>query len=360
MAKVKVGIVGTGLMGRRHAREYHAIRNADLSACYDVNTKRARTFAKQHQIPKVASSLDDLIDVSDAISVVTPDATHAKLAMKVLSSGKHLLCEKPLTTTLANARKVARKAAQAQQKEGVVHMMNFSYRDSSAVQEAIRLVNHGDLGEIRHVHSSYLQSWLSTSIWGDWHSQPFLWRLETENGSGGVLGDVGCHLLDLVTAVAGDLEAVDCRFGTFPKLHKSGRKLRTWKGKKLDANDTAIIDLHFASGALGVCHTTRWATGHANSITLAVYGTLGALRIDLDEGFNRLNLCLGEKRHKAKWTTRKVRTTPSIYQRFIRSIKTATNDQPDIIRGAQVQSYLDACERSAKRNGATTKIRAWL
>ena len=225
MAKVKVGIIGTGLMGGQHARQYNAIRDVKLSACYDVDVENARAFAEEHQIPRAVQSLEKLIEASDAISIVTPDASHAVLAIKVLGAGKHLLCEKPLTTTLADAKKVSRKAAKAQKSDGVVHMMNFSYRDSPAVQEAMKLVKRGDLGEIRHVHSSYLQSWLSTTIWGDWSSKPFLWRLQTKKGSGGVLADLGCHLLDLVTAVAGDLEAVDCTFGTFPKLDKRGRRL---------------------------------------------------------------------------------------------------------------------------------------
>jgi predicted dehydrogenase len=359
VAKIKVGIVGTGGMANTHAKSYAKIKDADLNVCFDLDTGRAEEFARQHQVTHCASSMEELIDRSDAVSVVTPDAHHAAISLQVLKSGKHLLCEKPLTSNLADARRVARAAKGATRNSTSVHMINFSYRDSSAVQEAIKMVERGDLGEIRHVHGGYLQSWLAADGWGHWQQPSFLWRLQTAKGSAGVLGDLGCHLLDLVTVVAGDIDALDCTLATFPKLDKRGRR-RTKIGKAvLDANDSAMMRLHFANGAQGLCHTTRWATGHKNSVNLSVHGTTGALRIDLEAGYDKLFLCLGADRHRQKWRTKTIRSTPNIYQRFIRSIQTGRLDQPDVIRGAQVQSYLDACERSAQRGGGKTPIKPW-
>ena len=357
---IKVGIIGNGGMGGEHARKFREIRGVQLHACFDLDVPRTRSFAKAHDIPHVASSSEELIAACDAISVVTPDAMHATLSLKVLGAGRHLLCEKPLTTTLADARRVARKAVKASERDGVVHMINFSYRNSSAVQEAIKLVREGRLGEIRHVHGSYLQSWLSSSVWGSWHAERYAWRLQSGAGFGGVLADLGCHLLDLVSIVAGDIESLDCMCTTFPKIDDQGRKRTTWRGRKLDANDTALTTVRFSGGAVGVCHTSRWATGHTNSIELSVHGTEGALRIALDDGFDKIHLCLGKAKDKAAWVTRTIRHTPSIYQRFIRAIRTGKQGQPDTVRGAQVQSYLDACQRSASKSGATTRIRAWL
>lgn len=360
MARIKVGIVGTGGMANMHARRYREIRGVQLHACYDVDAGCAADFAQRHEIGRVMSSLDDVIDTCDGISVVTPDAFHAPISVRTLDAGKHLLCEKPLTKTLSEARRVARSAVQSQRRHGTVHMINFSYRDSSAVQGAMKIVRRGDLGEIRHVHGSYLQSWLAATMWGHWQDPNFLWRLQSAKGSTGVLGDVGCHLLDTVTAVAGDVESVDCSLSTFPKLDRKGRRRQSLGKAKLDANDTAIIRLVFSSGAVGVCHTSRWATGHTNSVALSVHGTDGALRIDLDQGYDKLFLCLGKNIHQPHWTTRTLRSTPNIYQRFIKSIKTGKPDQPDVVRGAQVQSYLDACQVSSKKNGVTTRIRKWI
>ena len=361
MTRIKVGIVGTGGMANTHARCYRKLRGVDLHSCYDVDQKKANAFALQHKIGHVAKSTEAAIEACDAISVVTPDEFHAAVSSQVLDAGKHLFCEKPLTTNLRDARSLARKAIQAQREHGAVHMINFSYRDSSAVQEAIKVVGRGDLGEIRHVHGHYLQSWLAgTTSWGHWQEQRFLWRLQTAKGSTGVLGDVGCHLLDLITAVAGDVTAVDCCLATFPKIDLKGRRRSSWGRSSLDANDTAIIQLEFADGAAGVCHTTRWATGHLNSISLSVHGSEGALRFDLDEGDNKLHLCRGRNKMTARWTTRTVRATPNNFQRFVHSMKSGRQQQPDVPRGAQVQSYLDACQRSSQHNGRKTTIREWI
>jgi predicted dehydrogenase len=240
-------------------------------------------------------------------------------------------------------------------------MINLSYRDSSAVQEAIKIVARGELGEIRHVHGHYLQSWLAgTTSWGHWQDPNWLWRLQTAQGSMGVLGDLGCHLLDLLTAVAGDVDTVESRLTTFPKVDRKGTQRTSLGATRLDANDTATIQLKFANGAAGVCHTTRWATGHMNSIFLGVHGTDGALRIDLDQGKDKLQLCRGRNKAVGRWSTRTIRTTPSIYQRFIRSIQTRRQDQPDVPRGAQIQSLLDACQRSSQQNGKPTRVRKWV
>ncbi|MDA0578184.1 MAG: Gfo/Idh/MocA family oxidoreductase, partial [Verrucomicrobia bacterium] len=242
MATIKIGIVGTGGMANSHAQTFQAIKGVKVAACYDVLTERATAYADKWKIPHVAKTMNDLLEQVDAVSVVTPDRYHAAPSLAALRAGKHLMCEKPLTVTLEEARKVARSADTARRRHGVQHLINFSYRNSSAFQEAIKLARQGVLGEIRHVHSSYFQSWLGAKIWGGWQSDALLWRLQTAKGSGGVLGDLGCHILDFTTAVAGELKAVRCCFATFPKNTKSGRKITSWKGTPLDANDTAMIE----------------------------------------------------------------------------------------------------------------------
>jgi predicted dehydrogenase len=189
---------------------------------------------------------------------------------------------------------------------------------------------------------------LSANVWQSWTKEALLWRLQTAAGSGGVLGDLGCHILDMTTAVAGDVRRVRCELRTFPKIAPDGKRVTAWKGKPLDANDTAVIELEFVHGAMGLVHTTRWATGHANSLRLEAHGTEGGLMFDLDRDYAKLDLSLGRDRHKCKWKTLTLKPTPNNWQRFIRAIRTGRPDQPDVIRGAQVQAVLDACERSGK------------
>ena len=355
--KIKLGIVGTGSMASAHANSFKAIDRVELVSCLDIVPGRAEEFAKKHGIKTAAKSLDELLDRVDAVTVVTPDRFHVEPSLAVLKAGKHLLCEKPLAVTLSHARKMAGAAKKAAAK-GSIHMINFSYRGSAAFQKAIDVVRAGQLGALRHVHSFYLQTWLSSNVWGGWTKEASLWRLQTAAGSGGVLGDIGCHILDMTTAVAGEVTRIRCDLRTYPKIDPAGKAITEWQGKALDANDTALIELEFTNGAIGLVQTTRWATGHKNHLRVEAFGTDGALMFDLDRDYHQIDLCLGDDRHEAKWTTETLKPTPNIYERFITAIHTGKPDQPDIIRGAQVQAYLDACERSAK-SGKWEDVAAW-
>lgn len=341
--QISVGIIGTGNMAATHAAEYHKIEGVTISVCYDVDAARAGAFAEKHGIATVARSVEELLDAVDAVSIVTSDRFHGTLTMQALAAGKHVLCEKPLTLTLSEALQVA-DAARTATARGVIHMVNFSYRASAAFQEAIALANQGALGEIRHVHSHYLQSWLTNGFESATITDAALWRLSTPMGSQGVLGDLGCHILDLTTACTEDLRAIRCDLRNYRK-RIDGVPASSVNGHLLDANDTAIVEFELAGGGVGVCHTTRWATGRGNSIRLEAHGTEGALRFDLDKDPNVIEIW-GAGGTKS-WTEKTLRPTPTNYARFIESIRSGIQDQPDIVRGARVQAYLDACERSA-------------
>ncbi|MEE9211845.1 MAG: Gfo/Idh/MocA family oxidoreductase, partial [Phycisphaeraceae bacterium] len=341
MGKIRIGIVGTGGVAHFHAGAYAQMRGVELTACLDVVPARAEAFAQQYGMKYVVSDLDELIDRVDAVCVTTPDRFHAPVSLKVLKARRHLMCEKPLTTTLAQARRVARAAQQAHDEDGVVHMINFSYRSAPPLAEAKKLIQRGALGELRHVNSRYFQSWLSGHHWGHWSEEKWVWRLQSASGSLGVLGDLGCHILDFTTAVVGDLKAVRCTLKTYPKIDPQGRGVTKLNGKALDANDTALMEMQFANGVVGLCQTTRWATGYSNTVALEVSGTQGALSIDLGESGGSLKLCLGKDRHNPTWKVKQLKPVPSNFQRFIRAIRRGVPDQPDVVRGAQVQAYLD-------------------
>ena len=354
--KIRFGIVGTGGMANAHAQNFSQIAGVELTSCVDVIPERAAAFAQKHGFAHTANSLDELIDRCDAVCVVTPDKHHAEPSVRILNAGRHLLCEKPLTTTLDEARAVA-QAAVAAGEQGVVHMTNFSYRSSAAFQEAMKVVRSGRLGALRHTHSFYLQTWLSADVWGHWSREAFLWRLDRRT-SGGVLGDLGCHILDMTTGIAGEVRRVRCELRTFPKVFE-GELVTEKDGRNLDANDTAVIQLEFADGSIGVVQTSRWATGHVNHLRCEVHGTEGALCLDLDRSYTALDLSLGADAQKARWKTMELKPTPTNYERFAKAIRTGRPDQPDAVRGAQIQAYLDACERSAD-SGNWEDVLPWI
>lgn len=346
---IKLAVLGTGGMANAHAIAFSALRGVKLVAACDIDRERAEAYAKKHEISDVYTDVDEMLkrDDIDAVTNVTPDAFHAPLSLKVIQAGKHILCEKPLATNYADAKKMATAA----KRKKVINMVNFSYRRSSALIRAGELISQGKLGEIKHVEARYYQSWLASTAWGVWQESPqWLWRLSSKHGSKGALGDVGVHILDFASFPVGPMKSIHCKLKTFPKAKNNRIGEYT-----LDANDSAVMTIEFKNGALGSVTTTRYATGHDNSLYLNVHGTEGALRIDLDQSYEELQLCTGKSRHTNDWKTVTCRTTPTIYQRFVKSIKTGENDIPDFARGAEIQKALDACFES-DTNDQTVKL----
>lgn len=337
---VKLGIIGTGGMAHAQADMFRKVKGCRLDAACDVDPTRVAAFATRYGIARTFTSTAELLRGGgiDAVSVVTPDAMHAPVTLEALRHGVHVLCEKPLALNVAEARKMTSAA----RRKGVVNMVNFSYRRSGALEKAAQWIRSGKLGEVLHFEASYLQSWLNSKAWGDWRTNPaWLWRLSTEHGSKGVLGDVGVHIIDMATYAAGEIANVECRLKTFDAL--KGRKIN---GYRLDANDSVIIQCELKNGALGTIHATRWAAGHVNSLRLRVYCERGGLEVDLDRGYEILRHCTGPAIDKATWLEMACKPAPNVVERFVRSVRTGKNDQPDFARGAAVQRVLDACFES--------------
>ncbi len=343
---VKIGIIGTGGMANHHATCFKEIKGVKLVACADVSAERAREFAKKHHIAQVYTDYHEMLDNGklDGVSNVTPDAVHAEIALAVIEHGIPILSEKPLATSLADAKKMRDAALRA----GVVNMVNFSYRNSSGLQKAAEVVQQGRIGRIMHVEASYLQSWLANTSWGNWQTNPGLtWRLSTKHGSAGDLGDIGCHIYDMTTLLCGDIAEINCQLRTFDK-GVPGNQLGEYI---LDANDSFVSIVSFANGGLGTIHSSRWATGQANSLRVRVYGDKGAIEVDLDRSYDEYRICRGKDVPTFTWKTVKCKSTPSNYQRFVRAIKTGVNDVNDFANGAKIQAYLECSFASDRQHG---------
>jgi len=346
---IKLAIIGTGGMAHAHAEQFLKIKGVKITAACDIDQSRAEVFAKKFGINQTFTSVEALLADAgvDAISNVTSDAFHAPISIAALKAGKHVLCEKPLAVNYPDAKKMVLVAKQS----GLINMVQFSYRSSAAWIKAREIVEAGKLGTITHFEGSYLQSWLSSLAWGDWQTNPaWLWRLDSSKGSKGVLGDVGVHIIDFATAIAGDIANLNCHLKTFTAI--KGKKK---DGYTLDANDSVVIHCELKNGGMGVIHATRFGTGFQNRVFLRVHGTEGALEIDLDQGYSVLKVCLGEDRHKSTWQTLECKPVPNMFQRFVKSVQTGKQDQPDFARGAAVQKVLDACFES-DANSKTVRI----
>ena len=333
--ELKLLLVGTGRMAGEHARRYASIDGVQVVAAVDLHLETARAFCKEHGIANAYSDLQQALsgDEYHACSVVTPDAAHAPVSIQCLQAGLPVLCEKPLSDSLASAREMV----DAAELSGLTTMVNFSYRSSGALAKASQLVETGELGDIRHVEASYRQSWLVSDYWGDWQTEEaWLWRLSQSHGSLGVLGDVGIHILDYLCAGTGQqLAGLQCRLKTFNKAENN-----TIGKYKLDANDSCVMNFELNNGALGVVHMSRYYTGYMNDLVLSMHGTHGAAIVSTGNQGDKLSVSLGDNMQSQTWKELAVKPQPDTFERFINALRTGEAASPDFAHAAQLQRYL--------------------
>ena len=348
---VRLLILGTGGMARQHALHFATIPGVVLAGGVDTNAERLAAFRAEHAIDHGFASVAEALAWGgfDAVANVTPDAAHFATTMPCLEAGKAVLCEKPLATNAADAGAMAAAADRA----GVVNMVNLTYRNGPAMQHAAAMVRAGAIGTVRHFEASYLQSWLVQDAWGAWNREDqWLWRLSSAHGSKGVLGDVGIHILDFATHVAGlDAAEVSCRLATFDKA--PGGRIGEYV---LDANDSATMQLRLSNGAIGTVAATRFASGHLNDLRLRIWGDRGGLEVTFERGESRLAACLAPNLNTATWVSVECPPVPTIYQRFIAAIRGEGPADPDFARGAALQRLLDRAEASAARGSASLAV----
>jgi predicted dehydrogenase len=348
---IRLLILGTGGMAANHAEKFAEIAGVELVGGVDTRPAQLAAFCDKFGIANRFASLADALAWGqfDAVTNVTPDAAHYATTMPILAAGKHILCEKPLATNAGEAQDMA----DAAEKAGGVNMVNLSYRNVPALQQAAKMVRAGTIGTVRHFEASYLQSWLTQPAWGDWKTESqWLWRLSTAHGSKGVLGDVGIHILDFTTFIAGQsASSMSCLLKTFDKA--PGGKIGEYT---LDANDSATMQVELAGGALGTVAATRFATGHLNDLRLRIYGDLGGLDVRFENQISALRACIGADIHTATWRDVDCPTLPTIYERFIAAIRGTGAAEPTFARGAELQRMLDAAKASAVKAGASMAL----
>ena len=336
MKPIRLLVLGTGGMANTHAMNFATMSGVELVAAVDVDQVRVQAFALRHAITKTFTSLDEAIAWGefDAVTNVTPDKIHYPTTLKLLAAGKHVLCEKPLAEDYAKADEMATAA----EKSGLVTMVNLTYRNVAEVQKARQMVLAGEIGKVRHIEASYLQSWLVSKAWGDWATESqWLWRLSTKHGSNGVLGDVGIHILDFAGyGAATDVEHIFARLKTFDKA--PGNRIGEYD---LDANDSFTMTAEFANGAMGVVHASRWAVGHLNELRLRMHGDKGAIEVIHTPDGSTLKACLGDDIEKGIWKDIDAGTVLTNYERFIDAVRAGKTVEPGFRHAADLQKVLD-------------------
>ncbi|WP_274630159.1 Gfo/Idh/MocA family protein [Arvimicrobium flavum] len=342
-------LLGTGGIAGQHIEEFGQVSECRIVACADALPGRAAAFAAANGLERGFDSLEAALDWGkfDAAINATPDGVHKATTLALIATGKHVFCEKPLAPNHADALAMTEAAEAA----GLVNMVNLTYRNSPAIQQARRMVEAGELGELRHVEAAYRQSWLVSRAWGDWRTEDkWLWRLSSAHGSTGVLGDVGIHILDFATYGAAErVVSLTADLVTFPKAE--GDRIGDYR---LDANDSAAITARLSGGALATVVATRYATGHTNDLTLTLHGAKGALRVETNGKVSGLSACLGEGVDGARWRDVELEPTHRNACRFIDALASGVNGDPSFRRAAEIQRLIDACFESDRTGRAVS------
>lgn len=330
-------LLGTGGIAGQHMEEFGKVPECRIVACADALPGRAAAYAEKSGIAHAFDGLEEALAWGefDAAINATPDGVHRETTLALLAAGKHVFCEKPLAPNHADALEMTEAAERA----GLINMVNLTYRNSPALQRARQMVEAGELGELRHVEASYRQSWLVGKAWGDWRTaDQWLWRLSTEHGSTGVLGDVGIHILDFATyGAADDIASLNAELVTFPKA--PGEQIGKYR---LDANDSVAMTARFQSGALATIVATRYATGHLNDLELKLHGTKGALWLKTNGRISSLKGCFGEDTDTVTWRDIELPQIRRNARRFIDALLSGGNGDTSFRRAADMQKLIDA------------------
>ncbi|SDL35205.1 Gfo/Idh/MocA family protein [Arthrobacter sp. ok362] len=369
-----VAMIGYAFMGKAHS---NAWRN--VGSFFDVPAFEQRVLvgrdpagvaeaAAKYGWAESATDWRAVIARDDVhiVDICAPGLMHAEIAIAALAAGKHVLVEKPLANTLAEAEAMA-AAARSAQDNGVQSMVGFNYRRVPALALARELIAEGRLGTIRHVRAAYLQDWLVDP------ESPMTWRLNKETAGSGALGDIASHAIDQVLFLLGDqVTEVSGRLHTFTP-QRPGRH----GPEEVTVDDAAWATLTLASGAVASVEVSRVATGQKNSLKLEIYGDKGSLLFDLEDlnelgfldstlpvreqGFRRI--LVNEPEHpylEAWWPQGHVigweHTFTHEIRDFLLAVGNGTAPSPSFEDGLNVQRILAAVEESANAKSSIIQL----
>ena len=277
MKKLQTAMIGAGFMGRVHTEGIRRLGNVEVAAIVGVSAEEARSFGESMGIERTTGDYKDVLaDPSiDAVHICTPNVLHHPIAMAAMQAGKHVLCEKPLTVTSAQAREMVDLA----KRKSLANCVNHNLRYYPVVQHVRRMVENGDLGEILIAQGTYSQDWLL-------YDTDYNWRLEAkENGPLRAMGDIGSHWMDMVQHLTGlKITALCADLAIFHSTRKKPKfAVETFTGKKLspedynsiaiDTDDFGAVLFRLGKRARGAFTVSQMSAGCKNRFQFEVFGT---------------------------------------------------------------------------------------
>jgi predicted dehydrogenase len=383
---LRVAMVGYAFMGAAHSQAWrNAHRFFDLPAVPELavlcgrDASAVESAAARFGWRESATDWREVVsrDDIDVVDVSSPGDTHRDIALAALAAGKHVLCEKPLANTLAQAEEMTAAAEVAAQR-GVLSMVGFNYRRTPALALARQLVSQGRLGEIRHVRAQYLQDWIVDPAF------PLVWRLQKDKAGSGALGDIGAHVIDLASFLTGDrLTGVSGTLQRFVETRPLPDQAAGLSGSagssmgKVTVDDAAAFFGRTSGGALAVFEATRFATGRKNAMRIELNGSDGSLAFDFerlnelqvydgtapaaDAGFRRILATEPDHPYAGAWWPPGhglgyEHTFVHEIADFVRDVCAGEPPSPSFADGLYVQRVMEAVERSSSQSSTWTEI----
>jgi predicted dehydrogenase len=334
-----------------------------LASGLELGLDSARTYGSYKDMAIREARLKDGIE---AVSIVTPNHVHFEAAKEFLKRGIHVICDKPLTYNLADARKLKKAADESK----ALFILTHNYTGYPMVRQAREMIANGEIGRIRVVQVEYAQDWLTEAAEQTGAKQA-VWRTDpAQSGAGGSTGDIGTHAYNLASFVTGlTLESLAADLDSFVP------------GRRLD--DNAHVMLRFAEGAKGMLWCSQVAPGNENGLKLRVYGEKGGLEWAQENPnllwftpFGEPKRLITRNGAGAGAAAARVSRIPgghpegyleafaTIYTEAARAIQAhkagRTVDEaviyPTVDDGVKGVAFVEACVASSKKNGAWIKL----
>jgi predicted dehydrogenase len=277
MKPIRTAIVGAGFMGRVHLEALRRVEFVEVAAIAARNEEASRRLASGYSVPRVATDYGDVLRDPEinAVHVCTPNAQHFEMARDALLAGKHVLCEKPLTTTVAESEELVAVATRQKLRNCVCHNLRYY----PMVQQMRSMRESGELGEILVVQGTYSQDWLLYDT--DWN-----WRIDAKAaGPSRCMADVGSHFFDMAEHVTGlRVNSVCADLQTFHRTRKRPtHAVETFANKLLgpedyvetpvDTEDFGAVIFHMGTRTRGSMTASQVSAGRKNGLSIEIYGT---------------------------------------------------------------------------------------
>ncbi len=375
--RIRLGMVGGGrdaFIGAVHRIASRIDDQYELVAgCFSSSAEKSLASAADLGVARAYASFDEMAarearrkDGIEVVAIVTPNHMHAPVALQFIKRGIHVICDKPLTATLPEAKKLAR-AAEA---SGVIFALTHNYTGYPMVRQAKAMVDAGTLGDIRLVQVEYAQDWLAEPLettgqkQADWRTDP------ARTGAGGSTGDIGTHAFNLANFVSGlTLESLCADLQSFVPRRR--------------VDDNAHVMLRYTSGARGMLWCSQVASGCENGLRLRIFGTKAGIEWAQEDPNYLWVTPLGAPRYRltrgghgtGPEAARMTRIPPghpegylegfaNIYAEAARAILARRDGTaldgavtfPGLKEGLEGVAFVDACVRSSKRNGVWTSL----